>query len=183
MGFALSILFVIFGGAYYLIRYLIESGEEEGRKKRFENEIKAKHDLTDLVSNEEFDNEINTLLREDYSQASCKSRKIAGNQQWYSMIEHNSELYNLIIHADAGKLSFINAYFGLPCNSIQVRKDISYDESAKARSRCILWATDQVNKNGAVVKVVVRHHINQYRDLTEDCLFSYADNAYEWKPI
>lgn len=44
MGFALSILFVIYGGAYYIIRYMIESGKNEALKAEYERECQEKYE-------------------------------------------------------------------------------------------------------------------------------------------
>ncbi len=44
MGFAIQILFVIFGSAYYILRYSIESGIDAADKQLWEEERKKKYE-------------------------------------------------------------------------------------------------------------------------------------------
>lgn len=185
MGFALSILFVIFGGGYYLIRYLIESGQDESFRRNAKRDEERKKEFKELVCDEGVENEIRINLYDDHKWAWKEIEKAVKKEQWYQYLDKNDyDLEMLMIRACKGIMSQSDVVFGISCNTIKPLRSARYIDGRKARGLCMLWIADKIKQErGVEINVIVRSFDGRYRYLTEEHLYDDNDSTYVWDQI
>lgn len=178
MGFALMILFVIFGGGYYAIRFLIESGKNEADKemwKRYDMSIDEFKKMVCLDKDTESD--LIDFVFHDSEAAEARAREIVGDLAWFEKLKHSPELIKMILFADKGKVPSENVVFGYNPERIFVQ-GITKEEAGKAKSESILWMLGKLKEHGVDTRIIVEYGDKEYRYLSDDCLYNRTDKKY-----
>ena len=180
MGLAITILFVIFGGGYYFIRYLMESGQNEAFKQRVVRDKKSREDFEKLVYDDDLHDELITLLHDSPKTVDKIVKEVAGNESWFWKLNRYDTRDDIYL-AKSGKLGVFNAISGMRCNSFRLESGIKYNEGYIARGEFILWIADQINKHGVETRAVVESSDGRYRWLTKDHPYEKGDYRYVWE--
>ena len=184
MGFALSILFVIFGGGYYLIRYLIDSGQSAGFKANYERSKRNKYEFDKLVHNEEIEKKINDWYENrQYAAIEAQAYGLARNEPWFDKI-NLMDSCGMIYRAGNGCLgTFDTSPLGICTNYIKLNKGVYGEEGGIARGQMMLWVVEQLKKHGIDTKLIVRSFDDRYRYLTENNVYDEDDRYYIFEQV
>ena len=182
MGFAIGILFLIFGGGYYVIRFLMESGENQAFKQSVERDRQKRKDFEKLVCDEDLHDELLIMLHDDPDRVLQIAKETAGNESWFWKLD-KYDIKNKIFLARNGKLDWFDAASGISCNTIKFEKGIKYVDGCIARGEFILWLSDQLKKHGIENRVIVKSYDNRYRLLTKDNPYDKHDREYIWEQV
>ena len=183
MGFAIGILFLIFGGGYYLIRYCIDSGKNAGFKNVVQNDKKNMDDFVDRVCSAKDEEEIRIFKHDNPDKVLKEIEQKAGNEEWYPFLDKDYYFIDRTIYVCRGKLSRFDACHGISCNRIKIIKNTGYIEGREARALYVLWITEQLRKSGINTRIIVKSYDNKYRYLTLDHLYENGDVQYIWEQI
>lgn len=178
MGFAFGVLFVIFGGGYYLIRYLIDSGDKEASKVIYKRDKKSKDDFVNLVCSDELDREISLLYSNKcYSSIAAKAWSFAKDEEWFEKLDTFS-IQDMIYRAGHGKLRYFDASIGIDSMYIKPAEKVMTIEAGEAKGKMVLWIVDQIKKHGVDTKVIVESNDGRVRYLTAEHPFNIDDRKY-----
>lgn len=182
MGFAIGILFLIFGGGYYVIRFLMESGENEAFKQSVERDRQKRKDFEKLVCDDDLHDELVIMYHDEPDMVFQISKKTAGNETWFWKL-NKYDIDDKIFLARNGKLDWFDATSGISCNTIRLEKGVKYVDGCIARGEFILWLSDQLKNHGVENRVIVKSYDKRYRLLTKDNPYDKHDCEYIWEQI
>lgn len=184
MGFALSILFVIFGGGYYLVRYLIDSGQSAGFKANYERSKRNRYEFEKLVFNEEVEKKINDWYsKRQYAAVEAQAYGFAKDEPWFDKI-NLMDSCRMIYRAGNGCLgTFDTSPLGICADHIKLNKGVYGEEGGIARGQMMLWVVEQLKKHGVDTKLIVRSFDDRYRYLTENNVYDEDDRYYIFEQV
>lgn len=178
MGFAFGVLFVIFGGGYYLIRYLIDSGSKEASDAIYKHDKQSTDNFAKLVCSDELEREISILYQDKcYSSIEAKAWSFAKNEEWFDKLSLFS-IKDIVYRAGYGKLRYFDAVTGINLRNIKLNDKVKCVEGGEAKGQMMLWVVDQLKKHGVNTKIVVKSFDGRYRYLTKEHPYDYDDETY-----
>lgn len=178
MGFAFGVLFVIFGGGYYLIRYLLDSGAKEASEVIYRRDKKSTDDFISLVCSDEVDREISLLYSDKcYSSIAAKAWSFAKNEDWFAKLDTYS-IQDMIYRAGYGKLGRSDVTMGICANYIKPAKKVKTLEAGEAKGKMVLWIADQIRNHGVDTRVIAESYDGRVRYLTAEHPFDLDDRTY-----